>query len=132
MTLTEGIVTKVSPEENNKQVTVALKSDDVTMGETFDLEFSKESTTSYTLVPNGAINKDNEGYFIYQIKKRKGILGGEFYVKKVPVYIGDSDDENTVITKGIGFFEPIVLLSDRPLSDGETVKVANAGDFFAE
>jgi len=128
----EGIVTKVSSEENNKQVTVALKSDDVTMGETFDLEFSKESTTSYTLVPNGAINKDNEGYFIYQIKKRKGILGEEFYVKKAPVYIGDSDDENTVITKGIGFFEPIVLLSDKPLSDGETVKVVNAGDFFAE
>lgn len=128
----DGVVTKVSPKENNKQVTITFKSGEVTSGETFEIEFSKESTTSYTLVPNGAINKDNDGYFIYQIKKRKGMLGDEFYVKKVSVYIGDSDNENTVITKGMDFFEPIVLLSDKPFSDEETVKVENVGDFFAE
>lgn len=128
----DGIVTKISLNENNKQVTATFKSDEVTLGETFEIEFSKESTTSYTLVPNGAINMDNEGYFVYMIKKRKGMLGDEFYVKKTNVYIGDSDNENTVITKGIDLFEPIVVLSDKPYSDEETVKVENVGDFFAE
>lgn len=128
----DGVVTKVSPGENSKKVAISFSSDEVTDGETFDVEFSKESTTTYTLVPNGAVNKDSDGYFIYQIKKRKGMLGDEFYVKKVPVYIGDSDNENTAVTKGIDFFEPIVLFSDKPFSDAETVKVENVGDFFAE
>lgn len=128
----EGVVTKISPKENKKQVTVTIESNEVTSGETFELVFSKESTTSFTLVPNGAVNKDNDGYFVYQIGKRKGILGDEFYVKKTPIYIGDADNENTVVTKGIDFFEPIVLLSDRSFSDGEVVKVENVGDFFAD
>lgn len=128
----DGVVTKVSPGDNNKQVTISFNSDEVTAGETFDVEFSKESTTSYTLVPNGAINKDSSGYFIYMIEKRKGVLGDEFYVKKVPVYVGDSDNENTAVIKGLNFFEPIVLFSNKLFSDGETVKVENVGDFFDE
>ncbi|MEC1722556.1 HlyD family secretion protein [Schinkia azotoformans] len=128
----EGVVTQITATENSKQVKAIFTSDEVTLGETFEIEFSKESTTSYTIVPNGAINKDTDGYFIYLIKKRKGMLGDEYYVKKAYVYIGSSDHDNTVITKGIDMFEPIVLLSDQPFSDGEIVKVENVGDFFAE
>ncbi len=128
----DGVVSEITPDEHAKKVTVTFQSEEVTKGETFEIEFRKESKASYTLVPNGAVNEDNEGYFICQIKKRKGVLGNEYYVKKVYVYIGDSDNENTVIVKGMDFFEPIVLLSDKPFSDDETIKVENAGDFFAE
>ncbi|QHQ61902.1 biotin/lipoyl-binding protein [Anaerocolumna sedimenticola] len=128
----EGEVSKITPVENSKQVTVAFRSKEALKGETFEITFEKESTASYTLIPNGAINEDNDGYFIYEIKKRKGMLGDEFYAEKVYVYIGDSDNDNTVITDGLDFFEPVVLLSDKSFSDGETVKVENVGDFFEE
>lgn len=127
----EGTVTKITPMENMKQITVSLRLEEGSMGETFDVVFEKESEKAYTLVPNGAINQDNDGYYLYQIKQREGIMGKEYYVEKLRVYIGDCDDTNTVITKGVNFFDPIVSLSDKPISEGVTVKVKNEEDFFA-
>ena len=134
----DGVVTTVMPAERSKKITVSILSDEadgtdnVSAGETFEIDFEKESGESYTLVPNGAVNKDNDGYFLNQIKRRDGILGKEFYVEKLRVYIGDSDSQNTIIVKGVGFFEPIVLVSDKAFSEGETIKLKNEGDFFED
>jgi hypothetical protein len=105
---------------------------DITAGETFDITFEKESTGSYILVPNGTLNMDGDGYFLYQVKQRNGLLGKEFYLEKLRVYTGDSDSDNTVITRGVTFFEPIVSLSDKGISEGDIVKLSNEGDFFAQ
>lgn len=126
----QGKVTKVSAGEQNKTITVSVDSADLKAGETLDIEFEKTSKTSYTLVPNSALNRDSEGYFLYQIKERDGILGKEYYVDRLSVHIGDSDSKNTAIVQGISFFEPVVLLSDKSLSAGQTVKVENEGDLF--
>jgi multidrug efflux pump subunit AcrA (membrane-fusion protein) len=125
-----GVVTKVTPVSNGKTVTVSVASDEVTAGETFDVTFRKDSTVSYILVPNGAVNQDNDGYFVNQVRRRDGILGKEFYLNRVNVYIGDSDARNTVITQGVRFFEPLALVSDKPVSPGDTIVLANAGEFF--
>jgi hypothetical protein len=125
-----GIVSNIKLSQNKKIVTVLVESEHISLGETFDLTFEKESTESYTLVPNGALNMDNEGYFLYQIKRRNGIIGKEFYAQKLRVYIGDSDDEYTAITKGISFFEPVSLYSDKIFHEGQTICLANEGDFF--
>nr|WP_315021342.1 efflux RND transporter periplasmic adaptor subunit [uncultured Aminipila sp.] len=128
----EGTVTEIKAEEGKKAVSVLIQSDKVKAGETFDVKFEKKSAESHTLVPNGALNKDSDGYFLYQIKQREGMLGKEFYVEKLKVYIGDNDNENTIITKGITFFEPVVLLCNKELSKGDTVILENEGDFFAD
>jgi predicted nucleic acid-binding Zn-ribbon protein len=104
---------------------------DIKAGETFDVTFEKESTVSYTLIPNGTLNMDSQGYFLYRVARRDGILGKEFYVEKLRVNIGDSDSDNTAITSGIMFFEPIVSLSDKGFSEGDVVQLSNEGDFFA-
>lgn len=125
-----GVVTKVKPASQGKTVSISFASDEVTTGETFDITFTKESATTYTLVPNGALKQDNDGYFLNQIKRRDGILGKEFYLERIDVYIGDSDSRNTAITQGITFFEPVMLLSDKPADSGDTISLENAGDFF--
>ena len=84
------------------------------------------------LVPNGAVNKDKDGYFLYVLKTREGILGKEFFVEKSIINIGDSNIENTIIEKGITYFEPIVLISNKLFLDGETVNIKNEGDFFVK
>lgn len=125
-------VVKISPTDMAKEVTVRVSSDEITSGETFDIEFAKESAMAAILVPNGAVNMDSDGYFVYYIKKRKGILGDEYYAQRITVYIGDSDHENTVITGGITFFEPMILLADKPLTSGDTIKVKNEGEFLVD
>lgn len=128
----DGIVTQIKPEENGKKVSVLIQSEDVDAGETFDVKFEKESSQSFTLVPNGALNRDGDGYFLFQIKQRKGMLGKEFYVEKQRVYIGDNDAENTVILDGVMFFEPVVLLCDKEIEEGDIVILENEGDFFVK
>jgi hypothetical protein len=113
-------------------VQIKVSADEAVFGETFDVAFKKESSQSRIMIANGSLYSDSDGYFIYQVKRRDGMLGKEFYLQKLRVYIGDSDDENTVITDGITFFEPIVSISDKSLSDGTVVKLKNEGDFFVE
>lgn len=126
----DGTVSKITPTAQNKLVTIELASDKVNPGETFDVTFKKDSDVTYTLVPNGALNHDNDGYFLNLIKRRDGILGKEYYLERLDVYIGDSDSKNTAVVQGITFFEPIAQISDKPVSPGDVISLKNVGDFF--
>ena len=143
-----GTVTRVRPSSHGKTVTISVTSGGETQGrfgigaanaaaggtisegETFEVTFEKNSAADFILVPSGALNQDNDGYFVYQIKRRKGIMGDEYYVERLNVFIGDSDRQNTAIVRGITFFEPIVLTSSKMLSAGLAVTLKNAEDFF--
>lgn len=127
---TEAIVTKITPDENGKTVLLSFESDEINPGETFNMEFQKESDKSYTLVPNETLNMDKDGYFVYRIARREGIVGKEYYAFKNRVDIGDSDNTHTQITKGIDFFEPIVSASNKSFEENDPIKVKNASDFF--
>jgi hypothetical protein len=126
----KGLVRRVRPTAHGKNVTIAIVSDEVSDGETFEITFEKNSASSFILVPNSAINQDNDGYFLYQIKRRRGIMGEEYYLDRMNIFIGDSDHLNTVVVRGITFFEPIVLVSNKALSVGDTVSLKNPEDFF--
>ena len=128
----KGTVTGIRPSDRGKTISVSVVSEEIVPGETFDIKFEKESSTTYTLVPNGALNQDNDGYFVYQVKRRDGMLGKEYYLERINVFIGDNDSKNTAIIRGITFFEPLVLTSDKTVEAGNVVKLANVGDFFAE
>jgi multidrug efflux pump subunit AcrA (membrane-fusion protein) len=132
----EGTVSRVKPSDRGKTVSITVRSGErtgeITPGETFEILFEKNSAASYTLVPNAALNHDNDGYFLNQIKRRKGILGEEYYTERLDVYIGDSDRTNTVIIKGITFFEPLVLRSSQAIVSGGTISLVNPGDFFEQ
>jgi len=125
-----GTVRRIKPSIQGKTVTISINSDEVSDGETFDVTFEKNSTASFVLVPNSAVNQDNDGYFLYQIKRRKGIMGNEYYLARLNIFIGDSDRQNTAVLRGLTFFDPIVLVSSKALSDGVTVSLKNPDDFF--
>jgi len=127
-----GTVRRIKPSISmqGKTVIISINSDAVSDGETFDVTFEKNSAASFVLVPNSAVNQDNDGYFLYQIKRRKGIMGDEYYLARLNIFIGDSDRQHTAVLRGLTFFDPIVLVSSRGLSDGVTVTLKNPEDFF--
>ena len=125
-----GTVLNVTPAAHGKVVQVGFASDQVTPGETFDITFQKDSETTFTLVPNGALRQDNDGFFVNQIRRRDGIMGMEYYLARVPVFIGDSDNRNTAIVQGITFFEPIAHICSRAISPGDVIFLENEADFF--
>ena len=123
-------ITKITPHERGKTVTVMLYNASVTAGETFDITVQKESPASYSLLPNGAVNRDGSGYFVFEIKRRDGILGKEFYATRRGIEIGDSDDEYTAVISRINIFEPVAVLSDKAFQAGDTINLTNESDFF--
>jgi multidrug efflux pump subunit AcrA (membrane-fusion protein) len=125
-----GLVSQVKPSAQGKRVSIGIVSGEVKAGESFDIIFEKDSAAAYTLVPSAALNQDNDGYFLNRIKRRRGILGEEYYAERLDVYIGDSDHTNTIIIKGLSFFEPLILRSDKPVHAGDMVSLANPEDFF--
>ena len=126
----EGIVTQVTPAEDVKRVIISIEYDNITAGESFTVQFEEQSSVNFTLVPNGAIGRDSEGYFIRPIRRRRGVLGDEFYTQRLRVMLGDSDSQFTAVIHGITFFEPIVVLSDRTIAEGQSINLRNESDFF--
>ena len=74
--------------------------------------------------------QDSNGYYLKQIKRKDGIMGKEYYLARIDIYIGDSDSQNTVIVQGVTFFEPVLLYSNKTAVIGDVVLLKNAGDFF--
>ncbi len=126
----KGVVSAVQPTQQQKIVRIRFSADNVTAGETFEVLFRKQGEAAYTLVPNAAINKDDKGYYLKQIKRREGMMGKEYYLDRLDIYIGDSDTQNTAVIQGITFFEPVLLSSNKAAKAGDTVILKNAGDFF--
>jgi len=128
-----GIVTDISVGDRNKTVTITVSdaNANITPGESYTVTFTKEGERNERLVPNGAVQQDSQGHFLYRIKQRRGVLGNEFYAERMQIYIGGSDNTNTVILNDIGFFEPVVLSGNKPFAEGDTLVLRNAGDFFA-
>ena len=114
------------------EIVIIVPEDAIEDGDAFDIVFEKESPELRILVPNGALKRDGSGYFLYQVKQQKGLLGKEYYVAKLRVYIGDNDADYTVVTEGITFFEPIVVQCDKELKEGDTVVLKNEGEFFKD
>lgn len=128
----KGVISSVLPSEQQKIVTIRFTAENVTAGETFEVLFQKQSETSYILVPNAAVCQDSNGYYLKQLKRRDGIMGKEYYLERIDIYIGDSDSTNTSVVQGVTFFEPVVLSSNKTAVTGDVVLLKNAGDFFEE
>lgn len=128
----KGVITSVLPLEEQKIVRIRFTADQVTAGETFEVLFQKQSETNYILVPNAAVCQDGNGYYLKQLKRREGIMGKEYYLERIDIYIGDFDSNYTAIVSGVTFFEPVVLSSNKTAVTKDVVLLKNAGDFFEE
>lgn len=104
-----------------KDVVIDLSPEGLTGGESGTADIKKRIGSYKTLVSNSAVGQGNDGYFVYVVKERKGPLGNEFYVQKVTVSTGDSDNIKTAVLSGITAVDKVVSNSDKLLSDGARV-----------
>ncbi len=107
-----------------KDVTIDISSQELIGGESGTAYLKKSMGAFKVLVPNSALGQDNDGYFVYVLKDKKGPLGNEFYAEKVSVNTGDSDNIKTAVLSGISAGDRVISSSDKPLSDGMRVMPA--------
>jgi len=106
-----------------KDVVIDIPSNGLVGGESGTADIKKNIGSYKTLVSNSAVGQDIIEYFVYVLKERKGPLGNEFYVQKVTVSIGDSDNTKTVVLSGINAMDKVISDSDKPLADGSPVMI---------
>ncbi|MEN6314141.1 MAG: HlyD family efflux transporter periplasmic adaptor subunit [Clostridiaceae bacterium] len=93
-------------------------------GEMIEIEITRESEFSDTIIPNSAVRKDVNGRdFVYVVKERESSLGKEYYLQKAFIYIKASDMKETAVASGLFPFECVVAESDRPVTAGDRVKL---------
>ncbi|WP_027629949.1 efflux RND transporter periplasmic adaptor subunit [Ruminiclostridium cellobioparum] len=124
----KGVVSQLKDNQQQmgvkKDVLIDISAEDLIGGESGTANIKKGMGSYKTLVSNSAVGQDNDGNFVYVLKERKGTLGNEFYVEKVIVNIGDSDNVKTAVLSGVTSADKIVSDSDKPLSDGSRVRIA--------
>lgn len=108
-----------------KDVIIDIPPNGLIGGEVGTADIKKNIGYYKTLVSNSAVGQDSSGYFVYVLKERKGPLGNEFYVERVSVSIGDSDNAKTAILSGINTMDRVISDSDKPITDGASVMIAD-------
>ena len=77
----------------------------------------ENETQSYdTLIPNEAVFHDNFGSFVWVVRSKQGAFGLEYYSAKVKVLVPDSDEYYSAISRGLDYFEPVVVSFDKNLT----------------
>ena len=114
-------IEKIIIKDNYKELRAVIEETDFLGGEKFDYRIIKRSKSYNTIIPNTALGRDNGGYFVYIIKEREGALGKEYYVKKEYITTGDSDNQNTVVAKGLENRTSIVYSFEKIITDGSRV-----------
>lgn len=119
----EGKIDKIVADSQHpgeeKDLWVVLSLDGVTGGEKGEIYLSKKTKQYLTLVPNSAVYSDSGGSYIYILKSKKGPLGTENYIQKMPVNVEDYDNEKSALSDIVR--DEVVVQSDKSLVDGDKV-----------
>lgn len=117
----DGVIKTISDKPNDfsrKVVTIDLGEADLSGGEAGELYLRKKIGAYDTIVPRSAINKDNQGEYVYVLEEKEGPLGVEYYVSRRSVTIGDSDNSYVGLLSGLLGNEVVVVYSNKSLDDG--------------
>jgi len=121
----EGSIAQVkdNPEDGAlKDIVIDIESSELKGGENGEVIISNRTEQFQELVPNSAVYTDNDGSYVYTIKKVDSPLGMESYVQRVSVTVLDSDSTKTAVM-GVPPMDKVVAGSTKPLSDGDRVVI---------
>ncbi|KPU46146.1 multidrug resistance protein MdtA [Oxobacter pfennigii] len=122
----KGAVAQIKEElqnGDNKVLVIDVNDQELQGGEKGQIYISNKTKQYSALVPNSSVYTDNNGYYVFVIKKNDGPLGTENYVQRADVTVEDSDSTMSAIVNGIMPMDKIVTDSTKSLSDGDKVVV---------
>ena len=127
-------IINIKPDPDNprdyKQVKCTVDDPYAFPGESITVRADKSNKDYECVIPSSAVNKDNSGYFVYQIVGSSSPLGDKYTVKRVDVTVQDDDGTYAAISGDkLDKDCMIVVRSEKPLEDGERVRLE---DFDAD
>lgn len=106
------------------EATFRLEGSSDAPGMSAEMYFSKRTQNYDIIIPLGALRHDSDGDFVYVVKQQEGSLGARMSVSRVDVYVLDQDSGRAALQSGLTQRDIVVERSDRSLSDGDRVRLA--------
>ena len=120
-TAIKAVVYDIVPTGDTLSIFLVCETDVFNGGEYITVRFYKQTETYHVIVPNEAIYKEAMGSYIWVLHSRQGVLGIEYFTARVRVFIADSDDFNSAISRGLEYIAPVVISHDKDLAVNERV-----------
>ena len=111
--------------QTNKELTFDL-SGDVTSGSELTISVGQKSANYDVIIPNSAINSDNNGKFVLAIQAKSSPLGNRYLAKRVSVEVLASDDNNSAVVAELGYGDYVITTSSSPVKSGDQVRMAES------
>lgn len=121
------VLSKIKPDKDNPGGNKLLEftiSGDVQNGESLGISLGQRAKDYDQVVPNSAIREDNNGKFVFVIQEKSTPFGNRYKARRVNVEVLASDEKNTAISGEIDSYAYVITTSNKPLSAGEQVRLA--------
>lgn len=127
-----GEITAISPYESEngagQKITVSIKDIGKSLaGKRADIKIKTQRGPYASVIPNCALRKDENGYYILVLREENHTLGKNYIAHKVSVSLLDADASLSAV-EGPALAEPIITASTSPIEHGSRVKYIEAGD----
>lgn len=90
-----------------------------------DLSYTQKTQGYETTVPNDAVREDSTSKFVLVVSENDTPLGKQEVLRRIDVIVLDSDAFRTAISGALSPGSEVVTGSDKPVSDGDTVRRAS-------
>lgn len=127
-----GKITSITPDvsENGEEskVTIIIRNAKQDLaGKSAVIKIKTERGPYPSVIPNYALRKDENGYYILVLQEENSVLGKNLIAHKVSIDLLDTDGFLSAI-EGLILSEPVVTASTSPIKDGSRVKYNGTGE----
>lgn len=112
-------------QDGTVQARLSFELQEMAIGQAAELTYRMQTESYSTCISQNCVYKEGENsYYVYVAEEREGILGTEWKVRKAGVRILDENDTAAAVQSvDITGDTRIISAADRPLKDGDTVRV---------
>lgn len=125
----EATLKEIKSDPNNqtqKILVFSIKGTDITPGQTISLAMGSKGQSYSTVIPNRAFREDSNGSYVFVLESKATPLGNRYTAVRVSVEKIAQDDNNTAVN-GLAGGEFIITTTNKPVSPGEQVRLAESG-----
>lgn len=123
----ELINIKASSEAPDRCMVLEFSADGENLAIGQNIAVSVGETKKYydTIIPQNAVNEDNEGSFVFVLRTKNSAFGTRYYVERVSVQVLESDETQVAVLGALSENDYIVTLSTEPLEDYGKVRLVD-------
>ncbi len=125
MLTVSGIKNDLKNPGQGKVVTLDVKGDYITPGQSLSVSVGEKSANYEMIVPNSAIREDNNGKFVLLVETKPSPLGNRYVATRVDVQVVASDDTKSAISGDLFAWSYVITTATAPVEAGQLVRLAD-------